>query len=474
MDEFNFNRVLPEEVGISGKTVANFVERAVKELDSLHSFMLVRHGKVAAELWWPPYAPEHPHLLFSLSKSFTSTAIGLAISEGKFKIDDPVIGFFPRKRLPDEISDYLRSMTIRHLLTMSSGHGTCSMEGVKRNKFKGDWVKLILSEPIVHKPGTRFVYNSGATYLLSAILDTVTGEHLLQYLEPRLFSPLGIKDAMTEKSPDGTHVGGWGMSLKTEDIARFGQLYLQKGKWGDQQLVPESWVKDATSFQISNAHAGQLDWAQGYGYQFWRSQNNAYRGDGAFGQYCLVMPDQDAVIAITSGIQNMQRVLDLIWEVLLPGMQPAQLPPAEPVKMISPCMPKATGATSSTLTAQLNGRSWKLTENLGLFNQAVFRFDRKGVMLELKTADATETLAAGYGEWRFGQIRLENDPARKYAASAGWVSPEELNIAICCYEQPYNILLKCMFGQDKLAMEMKFNVTFWSGAWPVINGSPSP
>ncbi len=152
MNDNSLARTASEEVGIPGKSVARFIERAVNELDSLHSLMLLRHGKVAAELWWPPYAPEHPHLLYSLSKSFTSAAVGLAIAEGRFKIDDPVIGFFPMERLPDEIPADLRSMTVRHLLTMTSGHGQCAMEGVKKNSFQDDWIKQILAEPLVNKP----------------------------------------------------------------------------------------------------------------------------------------------------------------------------------------------------------------------------------------------------------------------------------------------------------------------------------
>ncbi|OGV43016.1 MAG: hypothetical protein A2X48_11195 [Lentisphaerae bacterium GWF2_49_21] len=298
----------------------------------------------------------------------------------------------------------------------------------------------------------------------------MTGQQLLDYLEPRILAPLGIKGARTETSPDGTHVGGWGMSLKTEDIAKFGQLYLQKGRWGEEQLIPEPWVSEATSFQVSNAHAGKLDWAEGYGYQFWRCRHNAFRGDGAFGQYCLAMPEQDAVIAITSGLQNMQQVLDLIWEELLPSMHAGCLTISEKTKFIKPCMPKASGASSSPLEARLNGRKWKLSENPGLFSQAVFRFDKSGVTLELGKEELTETLTAGYGDWRCGQIRLENDPPRRYAASAGWISPEELQIFICCHEQPFNIVLSCRFEQDKMTMEMKFNVTFWSGAWPVLHG----
>src|SRR5207244_5422812 len=161
---------------------------------------------------------------------------------------------------------------------------------------------------------------------LSAIVQKVTGMTVLDYLKPRLFEPLGIEHPTWEASPQGITAGGYGLSIRTEDIARFGQLYLQKGKWQEKQLVPESWVEAATARQTSNGSNPKSDWDQGYGYQFWRCRNGAYRGDGAFGQYCIVMPEQDAVIVITSGLRDMQAVLNLVWETLLPGMSKKTLP----------------------------------------------------------------------------------------------------------------------------------------------------
>ena len=469
MAESHLPRTTPEAVGIPGKAIARLIDRAARELNSLHSFMLLRHGQVAAEFWWHPYAPEHPHLLFSLSKSFTSTAIGLAIADGLLKIDDPVVRFFSREQLPDNISAELQAMTIRHLLTMTSGHSDCALANGNTAKFPSDWAQRILAQPVVHKPGTQFVYNSGATHLLSAIIPAVTGLQLLDYLEPRILVPLGITGARTETSPNGTHIGGWGMSLKTEDIAKFGQLYLQHGRWGDRQLIPAEWVKAATAYQVPCALNDQPDWQQGYGYQFWRARHNAYRGDGAFGQFCLVLPDQDAVIAITAGVQNMQPVLDLIWEELLPNLHTERLSISKSVSIPQPYLPKVAGASASHLAAQLNGRHWKLSENPGRFSHAAFHFDQSGVTLELAAPATTETLIANYGDWSAGQIRLQNDAPRRYAASAGWVKPDELQIHICCYEQPFNIVLQCRFTTDRLTLEMQFNVT-WLITWPTVQG----
>ena len=283
----------------------------------MNSFMLVRHGHVVAEGWWAPYGPDAPHSLYSLSKSFTSTAVGLAIAEGKLSVDDEVLKFFPEDA-PAEPGSNLKAMRVSDLLRMSTGHQV----EPQRPPDKA-WTKTFLAQPVPFKPGTHFLYNTSATYMLSAIVQKATGMTVLDYLRPRLFDPLGIEHPTWETSPQGISTGGFGLSIRTEDIARFGQLYLQKGKWNGKQLVPAAWVEAATARQTSNGSNPKSDWDQGYGYQFWRCRHGAYRGDGAFGQFCIVMPEQDAVIAITSGVKDMQAVLNLVWDKLLPAMKPA-------------------------------------------------------------------------------------------------------------------------------------------------------
>ena len=182
-----------------------------------------------------------------------------------------------------------------------------------------NWAKAFLAHPVPHKPGTHFRYNTPATYMLSAIVQKVTGETVLDYLTPRLFEPLGIQKPKWDKSPQGISIGGYGLYLRTEDIARFGQLYLQRGKWNGKQVVPKEWVDAATSKQVSNGSDPTNDWDQGYGFQFWRCRHQAYRGDGKDGQFCIVLPEQGAVIAITANIRDMKGELDLVWEKLLPA-----------------------------------------------------------------------------------------------------------------------------------------------------------
>jgi len=314
-------RSSPESQGITSEGVRAFIEAVNTKVDTMHSFMLLRHGHVVAEGWWKPEAADKPHILHSLSKSFTSTAVGLAVADGKLSIDDPVLKFFPEEA-PPQPSEMLKAMRVRDLLTMNTGHQT-------EAKFTPEtpWVKSFLAQPVPFKPGTHFLYNTAGTYTLSAIVTKVTGETVLDYLKPRLFEPLGIENPEWGSSPQGNSYGGWGLKIRTEDIAKFGQLYLQKGRWNDKQLIPAAWVEQATSKQVSNGSDPTKDWDQGYGFQFWRCRHNAYRGDGAFGQFCVVLPELDAVVAITADTRDMQGELNVVWDDLLPAFKPAPLPP---------------------------------------------------------------------------------------------------------------------------------------------------
>ena len=315
-----------------GKAVDRYFDAAQKAGQDVHSLMIVQHGEVVAERWQNGGDPDVPHVLNSISKTFTSTAVGFAIAEGKMSLDDKIISFFPDK-LPAEVSDRLKAVTVRHLLTMNCGHDTDPTGAISRGS-DDDWVKAFLAWPIDHDPGTFFTYNSIGTYVLSAIVQKVSGEKVVDYLQPRLFRPLGIVNVRWEESPQGVNCGGWGLYLKTEDLAKMGLLLLQDGKWNGKQILPEGWVEHASAAQVPSLPAGvkpevakklgmtkrNSDWLQGYGYQIWRCRHNAFRADGANGQYILVLPDQDAVIAVTANIQDMQAEINLIWKYLLPAL----------------------------------------------------------------------------------------------------------------------------------------------------------
>ncbi len=295
---------------------------------TLHSVMILKHGEVVFEKWFNGQTATTPHAMFSVSKTFTATAVGLAINEGKLNLTDPVVKFFPDK-LPAEPSDFLKAMTVRDLLTMTCGHDT---EPSSSRSDSVDWVEGFLAWPVLHKPGEYYLYNSLGTYMLSAIVQRVTGEKLIDYLDTRLFQPLHIVRPEWEESPQGINCGGWGLNLKTEDMAKMGQLFLQKGQWNGKQLVPAEWLSEMSSYQVPSAPSGTRfedlekaglnknnnEWVQGYGYQMWICRHNAYRADGFAGQYIMVFPDRDAVLVLTTSSSLYQPYIDLIWEYLLP------------------------------------------------------------------------------------------------------------------------------------------------------------
>lgn len=307
----------------------NYLKAVEAAGQDLHSIMVLQHGEVVAETWLGEHTPDQPHILNSVSKSFTATAIGLAVAEGRLNVTDKVMSFFPDK-LPAEVNDNLAAMEIKDLLTMSTGHATEPRPGNEVNS----WVEYFLSCPVEYTPGTHFLYNSQATYMLSAILQQVTGERLIDYLYLRLFRPLGIVGADWQQSPEGIDLGGWGLYVKTEDMAKLGQLFLQKGEWKGKQIIPREWIEAASSYQVASLPAGvkkeelaekglnnkNSDWLQGYGYQLWRCRHNAYRADGAAGQYIIVIPEKDAVIVTTANINDMQAGINLIWKYLLPAL----------------------------------------------------------------------------------------------------------------------------------------------------------
>jgi CubicO group peptidase (beta-lactamase class C family) len=320
----------------------NYFKAVEEAKQDLHSIMVVQHGNVIYQRWLSEGEQNKPHVLNSVSKTFTSAAVGLAISEGKLKLTDKLVSFFPDK-LPAEQSDNLKAITIRDLLTMNCGHDTDPTR-IVRDAEDGDWIKAFLAYPVEHQPGTFYCYNSLGTYMLSAIVQQVTGEKVVDYLTPRLFEPLNIEKPEWQESPQGINTGGWGLFLKTEDLARMGLCLLGGGKFAGKQVIPAGWVAEMSAKQVTCVNAGmnerQLqeiqsnpehpayaayqpennDWIQGYGYQMWRCRHGAFRADGANGQYIIVIPDKDAVVVTTAHIRNMQQELNLIWNHILPAL----------------------------------------------------------------------------------------------------------------------------------------------------------
>lgn len=454
---------------MSSKVVAAWV-KALDKLQFPNSFMIMRNGFVIAEGWWTPYAPGVRHQLFSLSKSFTSFAIGLAISEGRLKLDDLLVSFFP-DRLPKGMEEAFNRITVRHLLTMSSGHGACPLWDM-RKVSDGDYVRAFFASHLTFEPGTRFVYNSGASYMLSAIVSKVMGRNLVDYLNPRLLHPLGIKDAHWDACPNGISLGGWGFHLATEEIANFAQLLLDNGKWNGRQLIPLDYFKMATSFQIDNSMNDRPDWKLGYGFQFWRSQHNAFRGDGAYGQYALAVPEHNLALAITSGMANMQSILTLVWDILLPGAGKTALP--ENVAALSDLrnlssslrIPLAQGDG----VAKTGNAEFEIEDNPVGIKRIGFKFSKKSCAITFETPAAAETIKAGFGKNVLGEDMLFYGSPRKIAASAAWKSPSLLEVSCCYYESPFIVTFNCRFEGNALRLESSSNLKFGTSDWAPLQG----
>jgi CubicO group peptidase (beta-lactamase class C family) len=467
-------RAALESLGIAPEAILAFVDAVNQKVEGLHSFMLLRHGRVAAEGWWAPYASRYPHMLFSLSKSFTSTAVGLAVAEKRLTVDAPVVSFFP-DNLPAKVSDNLAAMCVRHLLTMSTGHDK-DASGPTTSDPDGNWVKGFLALPVKHAPGSKFVYNSAATYMLSAIVQKLTGVTVLEYLQPRLFGPLGIAGATWETCPKGINTGGWGLSVRTEDIARFGQLYLQKGQWNGRRLMPENWVEEATSRQVSNGDpATSSDWTQGYGYQFWRCRHGAFRGDGAFGQFCIVMPAQDAVLAITSGVGDMQALLNLVWDHLLPALQQVPLPASDTEgnlkrKLAGLSVPPPEGKPASPTAKRVSGRTWRFEPNDEKLQTATLTFKENRCIVTLRDERGEHRVEYGHTAWVKG---VTSDPGGKPTPAAGrgaWTGEDTYVTKLCVYETPFVLTTTYQFTADQVTVKSRVNVSFGPTERPTLTG----
>ncbi len=456
-------RSTPESQGISSAAILAFVNEAEQKLDALHSFMIVRHGSVVAEGWWDPYGAAEPHMLFSLSKSFTSTAVGLAIADGKLTLDDPVLKLFPEDA-PGKPDENLKQMLVRNLLTMTSGHHN---EDIATFPFGSDesLVKKFLALPVAHKPGTFFVYNTPASYMLSAIVQKVTGQTVLDYLRPRLFEPLGIANPTWEASKQGISLGGFGLSLRTEDIAKFGQLYLKKGQWEGRQLVPAAWVEAATSRQVSNGSSPSSDWEQGYGFQFWRARHGFYRGDGAHGQFCLVLPQYDTVIAITSGTRDMGSVMNLVWDRLVPALKDSPLPADESArktlaaKLAALKLPTPPAGTPPAHLDQIAGKRFVFGKNpQGIETLALESVAANGeAAFLIRRGGVDHRIVAAPGAWKKGTV-TDGGATDAIAASGGWSGPDTYTLVITRYQTPFSTKFQLRFGGNLLVVRSENNV----------------
>lgn len=491
-------RSAPEAQGISSRSIGAFLD-AWDELQRAgrsepHSFMMLRHGHVIAESWWRPYRSDAVQSVYSISKSVTSLAVGIAVAEGLFTIDDPVIDFFPDK-LPDIVSPYLARLTVRDLLTMTAGHAADMGFAMIQ---QDDWVRAFLAIPLDHEPGSQFVYDSSATYMLSAIMQTITEQTLLDFLTPRLLDPIGAGECCWESCPLGIDTGGWGFSATTETLAKLGQLCLQRGSWNGMQLVPGEWIDTAAQFQVQQpvtwsfmgpatqgATLEQLqaasDYYHGYGYQFWRGRHASYRADGAFAQFIIMLPEQDAVIVMTSESPDMQGALDLVWAHLLPAFDVStegseDQATALAARLAGNALQCPAGAAASTIIDRIDGRPFALDANSLDATEAALKFQDGLCTLTLQCGERALRLIAGLGEWRDSVTGFPGTPpglfpssrsraaGARMAGAAIWSDDNILEFRSCFFETPHHDRVTCRFDGDRIEISFLNSLSAAFGA----------
>jgi len=411
----------------------------------MHSFMLLRHGHVVAEGWWHPYSAERPHLLYSLSKSFTSTAAAFAAAEGRLDLDDTVVSHFPEFDA-DVTNGGSRAMRIRHIAAMASGHEQETW-GQAIAVDPHEPVRGFLLIPPDRPPGTVFAYNQPCTFTLASIVQRKTEMPLTRYLRPRLFDPLGIGEVGWQTYA-GRERGYTGLHARTEDVAKLGQLYLQGGQWNGSQLLPPDWVAQATSKQVDNPNGSNPDWRQGYGFQFWMARHG-YRGDGAYGQFCVILPEQDAVVVTTASTLDMQAILDAMWAHFLPALGWSTSDGSLQKQLAS----RLQGLKLAAFQADEEPSDWEpwLREPFAiasaggdaLLTSVQLLRTSDGLQIRLDQADNTLSFGVGTQGWTVSTPLDAFGKSIPVAAAGGWSDHKTLRVEVIFLETPHRMDIAC-------------------------------
>lgn len=429
---FDFEYATPESVGVDSAAIAEF-EAEIREKNFRHQgYIIYKDGKIAASSVGAPYRFTDKRHVYSVSKTFTGTAIGIAVDEGLLTVEDSVISFFP-DMLPENISENLKKMKIKHLLSMNTGQEYDTIYAL--NRAKSDWVKAFLARDVEREPGTFFCYNSGASYMLSAIITRLTGMTLLDYLRPRLFNPLGIDGVTWNESPDGVNLGGWGIHVSMMDMLKLGILYLNKGVFNGKRIVSEKWIEEATSFKSDSGVMKDPDWGSGYGYQLWMNSACGYRIDGAYGQYVIVSPEKNCVTVLISEVSGIiaggiQGYLDIYWDKLYPSISEDAIEEKTPGDIsVKPVLLPPKGMS------EVKERRISFEENaLGIRNIEIRPGDNGLVLNITGPWKYTCPVVCGFGEWEYNSLShtpISSFPSPLTSAEIGEAAEIAAAYAVC-------------------------------------------
>ena len=425
-------RARPHEVGLDPRGVHDLLAGLSRRHFTMHSLMLVRHGKVVAEGTWAPHRPEHAPLVYSLSKTFCSAAVGLAVADGAFSYDDRLVDLFAD--VVDAAGPVASRIRVRDCLAMATGHTRDDVFNPRTSRLAGrqPWRVALATEP-EGVPGATFCYNQFATWTLAEVVRHTTGRTVHELLVDRVFTPLGITGTSWDTDPARRVLGFSGLHVRPEGIARFFQLLLDDGVAAGERLLPVEWVTRHRQRHVETDSWAEPDWAQGYGWQVWHDTRGGYRGDGAFGQFGIVMPAQDAVLVLTASTERMQEVLDEVWASLLPAFDRA--PDAGDglaERLASLRLPTVWGERGATVGLTFENRTnrWRLVD------------DADGWQLRwVDQYGGDHQLPVGFGEWRTGTMRWSGRTLR-VAASGAWVGWGHWVGHVVALDAPHSLLVR--------------------------------
>lgn len=443
----DFVRKAPHEMGVSEAAISKMMASISASHKDIHSVLILRDGALVFEHYFDPYTAQDAHAMYSCSKTFTSMCVGIAAGKGLLKLTDRVVDFFSDVKY--ENTENLQKMTVHDLLCMGSGHGEDTLPGMMASP-QGNWPGVFLNQVVDHAPGGHFVYNTGATYMCSAILQRVTGKTTLELANEWIFEKIGIDKPEWLTCPDGVSLGGTGLFLKPRDMARMGLLISNDGVWEGEQVIPKEYIDEAKKAQIDNSITGNPDpnWTSGYGYQMWRCTFGAFRADGMGGQYIVMLPEKKLVAVFTSALgSDIGYDLDVLAADLLPGISD------EPVAAEAIVLPGEKALDAKYLPEM--GATYVFAENEG----GLKKFGMDAELLHVELRDFCFDVPYGVGKAKMSNstFRMMGWQPAKPVASTVW-SEDKLIVRINEFREPATLRLEIAVNGDEMRVQGSYTM----------------
>lgn len=457
---FDFKKDSPESVGIPSRCLLKFLERLQKKQIPMHSFLLMRHDTLIAEGYYAPYQKDTLHRMFSISKSFTSIAIGLLEAEGKLSLDDPIVRYFPDK-VPSNVHPWIAEMTIRDMLMMR----TCHASTTYKVNMKNDWVESFFTVPPTHPSGKLFHYDTSSAHTLCALVERLSGMSMLDYLKQKLSVLELSSESYMLTDPFGISMGGSGLVAFPSDLLKFGYLLAHNGNINGKQLVPASYIKTAASYLSDTRMTAPLpSEACGYGYQIWRSEKNGFVCYGMGGQFIHYLPDYDLLFVTTADTQGLaggnQLIYDALYDEILPYIQANPLPEdqkshTELLSALSSLAisPLDNGSSTAPAVSHILGKRYVFEKNDGEFTDFKADFSNDEGCFTFTLHDQICSIHFGFGKLVCGQFPIYD---QKYAASGIWVSENTLYVRAHIMDAFVgSVHFEVVFGESDVTVFMK-------------------